>query len=168
MASSAPAPARAGRTRLWIGLVLLVGLPLALRLLPIAHGLPRNYVPDMRAKIDLYRRLAQLTTEAAVDDFANELADRFGPLPAVVAHLLELARLRIWAHRSGVREIRIEDRYVVFGYSARDKLNRLVTRSGGRLRVADAASAYLPLPNGDDSVAFDEVKSLLRPDSKTA
>ena len=30
--------------------------------LPGEAYLPRNYVPDMRAKIDLYRRLAQLTT----------------------------------------------------------------------------------------------------------
>ena len=81
--------------------------------LPGEAYLPRNYVPDMRAKIDLYRRLARLTTEAAVDDFASELADRFGPLPAVVEHLLELARLRIWAHGWGVQEIRLEDRFAV-------------------------------------------------------
>ena len=79
-------------------------------------------------------------------------------------HLLELARLRIWAHESGVREIRIEDRYAVLGYTARGKLDRLVKRSDGRLRVADAASAYLPLPNGDEAAAFEEMKSLLRPD----
>jgi transcription-repair coupling factor (superfamily II helicase) len=136
--------------------------------LPGEAYLPRNYVPDMRAKIDLYRRLAQLTTESAVDDFGNELADRFGPLPSVVEHLLELARLRIWAHQSGVHEIRIEDRYVVLGYTSRDKLNRLVARSSGRLRVADGASAYLPLPNGDDAFAFEEMNSLLRPELKTA
>ena len=75
----------------------------------------------MRSKIDLYRRLARLTTEAAVDDFASELADRFGPLPAVVEHLLELARLRIWAHRWGVQEIRLEDRYAVLHYTSREK-----------------------------------------------
>ena len=73
------------------------------------------------------------------DDFAAELVDRFGPLPEVVEHLLELARLRIWAHGWGVREIRLEDRYAVLGYSSRDKLARLVKRSDGRLRVADAA-----------------------------
>jgi hypothetical protein len=88
-------------------------------------------------------------------------------LPEVVEHLLALARLRIWAHSAGIREIRIEDRYAVLHYTSRDKLNRLVSRSGGRLRVADAASAYLPLPNGDESSAFEEVKTLLRPESKT-
>ena len=128
------------------------------------------FQPDMRTKIDLYRRLARLTTEAAVGDFAAELADRFGPLPEVVAHLLELARLRIWAHGWGVREIRLEDRYAVLGYTSRDQLSRLVKRSGGQLRVADAVSAYLPLScELDDSAAvFAEVKALLQPAGKAA
>jgi transcription-repair coupling factor (superfamily II helicase) len=132
--------------------------------LPGEAYLPRGYVPDMRSKIDLYRRLARFATEAEVDDFATELADRFGPLPEVVLHLLELARLRIWAHGWGVREIRLEDRFAVFGYTSREKLARLVTKSDGRLRVADAVSAYLPL-NGkmdDASAVFGEIKSLLR------
>jgi transcription-repair coupling factor (superfamily II helicase) len=138
--------------------------------LPGEAYLPRSYVPDMRAKIDLYRRLAQLTTEAAVDDFGSELADRFGPLPPVVQHLLELARLRIWAHAWGVQEIRLEDRYAVLGYSSREKMTRLVKQSAGRLRVADAASAYLPLAGGmnDAAAIFAEVKSLLRPEGRAA
>ena len=138
--------------------------------LPGEAFLPRGYVPDMRTKIDLYRRLARLTSEEAVGDFAAELVDRFGPLPLVVEHLLELARLRIWAHGWGVREIRLEDRYAVLGYSSRDKLARLVKRSGGRLRVADAVSAYWPLAcELDDAAAiFAEVKSLLQPVGKAA
>ena len=133
--------------------------------LPGEAYLPRGYVPDQRSKIDLYRRLARLTSEAAVDDFASELADRFGPLPPVVAHLIELARLRIWAHRSGIQEIRIENNFVVFGYTSREKLARLVEKSRGRLRVADRTSAYLPLAPGvvEAATVFEDAKSLLRP-----
>jgi transcription-repair coupling factor (superfamily II helicase) len=138
--------------------------------LPGEAYLPRNYVPDMRAKIDLYRRLARLTSEAAVDDFASELIDRFGPLPDVVAHLLELARLRIWAHGWGVHEIRLEDRYAVLAYSSRQKLEPLVKRAGGRLRLADARSAYLLLSSGVGNAedVFAQIKSLLQPAGKAA
>src|SRR3954466_4197530 len=136
--------------------------------LPGEAYLPRDYVPDMRSKIDLYRRLARLTTEATLDDFASELSDRFGPPPTVVGHLLELARLRIWAHAWGVHEIRLEDRFAVLGYTSREKINRLVKRSQNRLRVADASSAYLPLASGmvDAATIFADVKSLLRPDER--
>jgi transcription-repair coupling factor (superfamily II helicase) len=138
--------------------------------LPVEAYLPRGYVPDMRAKIDLYRRLARLTTEAAVDDFASELGDRFGPQPDAAQHLLELARLRIWAHSWGVHEIRLEDRYAVFAYASREKLAPLVRRAAGRLRVADQASAYLLLASGSTDAAgiFEEIKSLLRPERRAA
>jgi transcription-repair coupling factor (superfamily II helicase) len=137
--------------------------------LPGEAYLPRGYVADMRAKIDLYRRLARLTTDATVDDFAGELVDRFGPLPDVVQHLLELARLRIWAHGWGIHEIRLEDRYAVFGYTSREKLSRLVAKSAGRLRIADTQSAYLPLAsvNGDAAAIFADIKSLLQPTSRS-
>jgi transcription-repair coupling factor (superfamily II helicase) len=138
--------------------------------LPGEAFLPRGYVPDMRAKIDLYRRLARLMTESAVDDFGSELSDRFGAPAPVVDHLLELARLRIWAHHWGVHEIRIEDRYAVLEYTSREKMARLVKRSQGRLRVADASSAYLPLESRVDDAAslFAEVKSVLRPEERGA
>ena len=138
--------------------------------LPGEAYLPRNYVPDMRSKIDLYRRLAQLTSESAVADFAGELADRFGPVPAVVEHLLELARVRIWAHRWGIQEIRLEDRYAVLHYTAREKMAQLVKRSQGRLRIADGASAYLPIAGSmtDAAAIFAEIKSLLRPEERAA
>jgi transcription-repair coupling factor (superfamily II helicase) len=136
--------------------------------LPGEAYLPRGYVPDMRSKIDLYRRLARLTSEAAVDDFASELADRFGAPPPLVEHLLELARLRIWAYGWGIREIRLEDRFAVLAYTSRQKLSRLVERSRGRLRVADAASAYLPLASqtSDAAGVFAEVKALLQPEGR--
>ncbi len=50
-------------------------------LLPGEAWLPRDYVPDFRAKIDVYRRLSRATAAGQVDDLAAELTDRFGPPP---------------------------------------------------------------------------------------
>ncbi|MEM6328714.1 MAG: transcription-repair coupling factor [Planctomycetota bacterium] len=133
--------------------------------LPAEAYLPAGYVPDLRSKIDLYRRLARFTTVDQVDDFGDELADRFGPVPGPAERLLEMARLRVWAHAWGVDSIRREDDYLVLGYTARDRIRRLVEASGGRLRVADASSAYLPLPPEERTAGavLSRAKSLLRP-----
>ena len=138
--------------------------------LPAESYLPPNYVPDMRMKIDLYRRLARLTTIADVEEFAAELVDRFGARPPVVDQLLELARLRIWAHGWGITTVRREDSYLVFGYTDRAKLSRLVKRVQGQLRVADAVSAYLPVPPNVSKAGevLAVVKSLLQPASTAA
>ncbi|MEN1677950.1 MAG: transcription-repair coupling factor [Planctomycetota bacterium] len=133
--------------------------------LPVQAHLPSSYVSDPRGKIDLYRRLARLTTTEQVDDFGDELLDRFGPRPEVVDQLLELAKLRVWAYRWGVNTIRREDNFLVFGYTARDRIRRLVAESGGALRVADGVSAYLPLAPENRSPAdlLERAKTLLRP-----
>ena len=43
-----------------------------------AH-LPADYVPAEDARLEAYRRLAGVLTEADVDDMAEEWVDRFGP-----------------------------------------------------------------------------------------
>ena len=133
--------------------------------LPVAAYFPERYLPDMRTKIDLYRRLARIGTERDLDDLRAELADRFGEVPAPVEQLIELGRLRIWAHQHLLEAIHLEGKYAVLTYSNRGPLGRLVERSGGALRVADARSAYLVLgPDADDpDRVLSRLKSLLRP-----
>ena len=113
--------------------------------LPGEGYLPRSYVPDQRTKIDLYRRLARIASEEDLADFAAELVDRFGPRPEVVDRLISLCELRIGAHRFGIDSIHVEDRYVVFGYTSAAQIQRLARATGGRLRVVDDQSAYLPM-----------------------
>ena len=135
--------------------------------LPLGAYFPRNYMADMRTKIDLYRRLSRTVSEEELEDLRAELADRFGPIPAAVEQLMELTRLRIWAHGWKIDSIHREDQYVVLGYTDRQLLETLVQRDGGRLRIADGRSAYLPLDKqvSDVDQVLRELKSLLRQDS---
>ena len=56
--------------------------------LPGKAYLPDDYVPDMRLKIDLYRRLSRVEAYQQLDDLRGEMRDRFGPIPAPVERLL--------------------------------------------------------------------------------
>ena len=134
--------------------------------LPGEAYLPRTYVPDMRLKIDLYRRLARTTGLAEVEELSRELVDRFGPRPAEAERMLTLARLRIWAHDWQIGSIHLENGYAVFGYTNRQRIERLAQRSRGRIRIVDARSTYLPLPaevKQPDAI-FALMESLLRPE----
>jgi transcription-repair coupling factor (superfamily II helicase) len=136
--------------------------------LPGEAYLPRSYVPDMRLKIDLYRRLARAATAEELAELAAELADRFGPRPAPVERLLRLGRLRVLAQAWQVTAIHLEPPYAVLRYLDRESVLELVRRSGGRLRVADAESAYLPLGHviTDADGVLAELETLLRPASQ--
>ncbi len=133
--------------------------------LPSEAYIPRAYVPDMRTKIDLYRRVARVSTMSEWEELSAELADRFGPRPEPVERMLTLAKLRIWAHQQTIDSIHLEEGFVVFGYSNRQEIESLGRSSGGKLRVVDDSSAYLPLDEGvsqaDQIIAA--VEALLRP-----
>ncbi|MGQ9574904.1 MAG: transcription-repair coupling factor [Thermoguttaceae bacterium] len=113
--------------------------------LPGEAYIPKSYVPGIREKIDLYRRLARVSDHQQLQEFVAELHDRFGPLPPTVQRLIDLAELRLAACRWQIRSIRLEGRYAVLGYTNRHLIRQLVGCSGGELRVADGYSAYLPL-----------------------
>jgi transcription-repair coupling factor (superfamily II helicase) len=127
--------------------------------LPGAAYLPPSYVPDMRLKIDLYRRAARLATFEELRDFERELIDRFGPPPAVVRQMVELAELRLLAHQWGIAAIDVEDRFVVLHYTSSRLIKELAKRTG-RVRIADAESAYVPV--GRDAVADGECVGIIK------
>src|SRR2546427_2120761 len=67
--------------------------------------LPESYVPEVNQRLALYKRLAELTGEDEIARIRAELGDRFGPLPAGVAALLEVVTLRVAARTLGVERI---------------------------------------------------------------
>ncbi|MGE3620259.1 MAG: transcription-repair coupling factor [Acidimicrobiia bacterium] len=72
--------------------------------LPLDANLPRDYVPTEELRLEAYRRLAAVTTEAEVTDIRAEWEDRYGPPPAQAEALLDVARLRAECARLGIRE----------------------------------------------------------------
>ena len=56
--------------------------------------IPEAYVPDLNVRMALYRRLAELEDSRAIESFAAELIDRFGPLPIEVEHLLKIVAIK--------------------------------------------------------------------------
>jgi transcription-repair coupling factor (superfamily II helicase) len=116
--------------------------------LPGEAWLPRDYVPDFRAKIDVYRRLSRATSSTQIDDLAAELTDRFGPPPAEAARLLDFARLRVAAAAWGIDSITRHPGMVMVGHHDResiDRLRRLAAKKGRTLRVVDQKTAVVPL-----------------------
>ncbi len=82
--------------------------------LPLEAHLPKDYVPNEELRLRLYRRMAELTSVQAIDDFQQELADRFGSVPEPALNLLFLLRVKVLAVQTGVDSIvNEEDRIVM-------------------------------------------------------
>jgi len=142
--------------------------------LPGEAWLPRDYIADLRTKIDVYRRLSRATAENQVDDLGAELVDRFGPLPAEAARLLDHARLRVAAAALGIDGIAREAGMVALRHHDRQALAALKASGNGmgrQLRIVDDRTAYLPLEKRvfDDPLRLlQAVRTLLRRDRERA
>ncbi len=71
--------------------------------------LPLNYISDSRQRIEVYRKLAQMTDKTALEKLGRELRDRFGPLPRAVEILLQIAELKVIASDKAVTIIETKD-----------------------------------------------------------
>ena len=72
--------------------------------LPVDAHLPDDYVAQEDLRIEAYRRLATVTTQAEVDDITAEWIDRFGAIPDPARALLAVARVRAECARIGITE----------------------------------------------------------------
>jgi len=133
--------------------------------LPGKSYLPTDFVPDMRLKIDLYRRFSRIIDVAQLAELREELLDRFGPLPDPVRRMLSLEELRIEAAIWQIAEIYKEGKYVVFRYTNRARIEQLARQHGGKLRIVDDLYAYLPIPEGvtTPDELLKTAKTVLRP-----
>ena len=81
--------------------------------LPLGAHLPDDYIGDPDLKVRLYRRLADLTTEPAVDEVEREFVDRFGPLPPPVADMFYVLRVKAMAKARFLRGIETQNDQLV-------------------------------------------------------
>jgi transcription-repair coupling factor (superfamily II helicase) len=67
--------------------------------------LPDDYVPDTGQRLDLYKRLSGAEDDDELAALADEIADRYGPLPAEVRLLAELMAVKLYARRAGATAV---------------------------------------------------------------
>ena len=114
--------------------------------------LPTQYVPGPKLKVELYRRLGRIANLRQLNEFRQELIDRFGPAPEPVENLLIMAEVRILAAHWGVERVGVlpdsEEDYLSLSFrlKARHRIEKLAkAHSPGVVRIADETSAYVPL-----------------------
>jgi len=83
--------------------------------LPIDAHLPHDYISVERLRLEMYRKLAEVRDDAALDEVRAELVDRYGELPTPVENLIQVARFRLLARKYGLHDVSLQGRHVRFG-----------------------------------------------------
>ena len=67
--------------------------------------IPDDYLPDVHARLTLYKRIASARDEEALRELQVEMIDRFGLLPNAVKQLFAVATLKLMATPLGIRKL---------------------------------------------------------------
>ncbi len=124
--------------------------------LPVDAYLPDDYVANEAQKLELYRRLARARTSGDIAAFRQEATDRYGPMPASVLRLVEVAELRLAAESAGVASLAREEGWLVVRFGG-----GLSRATAMQLLSPGAAGGAAPLPGirpGDMTFASNQVR----------
>ncbi len=102
--------------------------------------IPEDYVADLPVRLSLYRRLADLETDDAIDNFAAELRDRFGVLPDEVRYLFKVAAIKAYCRRANVEKVDAGPKGAVIAFrdnsfAQPDRLVAFIRQHGQAARV---------------------------------
>ena len=67
--------------------------------------IPEDYLPDVHARLILYKRIANAVDEDGLKELQVEMIDRFGLLPEPAKHLVRITLLKLQAERLGIKKI---------------------------------------------------------------
>ena len=117
--------------------------------LAVSANIPERYVPSAEQRMDLYRRIALIRSEADADDLTDELIDRFGDPPSSVNALILVALLRGEASGAGITDISQKSGFLRFTLADFDmaRISALYARPEfkGRVKVEAGTKPCLSL-----------------------
>ena len=102
--------------------------------------IPEDYVPDLPLRMALYRRLNDAQDRPALDAFAAEMIDRFGPLPPETANLVQLMEIKANAKLAGIAKLDVGTKGALVSFHGDQFANvpgliAYVERLKGRARI---------------------------------
>jgi transcription-repair coupling factor (superfamily II helicase) len=113
--------------------------------------LPRNYIRSQKQRLEVYRKLARVSSDEGQKRLRDELSDRFGDPPAAVDRMLTAALVRARLAKLGVVSVsRASDHLKLRVLSAQSTRQRLEPVSTS-FRVLDETTLALPLRKGLES-----------------
>ena len=118
--------------------------------IPINAYIPSAYVPNEFIKLDLYKRIAGLSSEEECEDILDELTDRFGDPPETVMNLVFVSRIKLLAKQLYINEINGNRNRIILYMDANaeirvEKIPELLKEHGACLAFKADARPYFTI-----------------------
>ena len=102
--------------------------------------IPETYIELAQTKMEVYKKIASISTQEELERVYAELLDRFGPIPDEVQSLLALAEIRIICRRLSIASLKEKAGRVQLEFSKVSKVSverllRMMKESAGRVKL---------------------------------
>ena len=142
--------------------------------LHVGTRIPDSYLPDVHARLILYKRIANASDEEELGNLQSEVIDRFGPLPEPLKQLLRVTALKLRMQAIGVLKLDLGNAGGRMEFSAETQVDplsvvRLVQGQPATYRLDGATQLRFTreLPTFEDRMRFaHELLDLLTPEEE--
>lgn len=100
--------------------------------------IPYAYIPNEEQKLDMYKKISNISSQGQYYDVQEEFEDRFGTIPRAVNNLLDVALIKARAHNLGITNItqRNNKAIIIFKPDAKvngERIMELIKENKGRI-----------------------------------
>lgn len=108
--------------------------------------IPRDYIEYEWQRVDMYKKISAIESQADYYDVTDEFIDRFGDIPKPVQNLLDVGYIKCLARNSGIDEIVQKGDWIEFlskGGVDAEKAVKLVNEYRGKIRLGTGETPSL-------------------------
>ncbi|MBA7669649.1 Transcription-repair-coupling factor [subsurface metagenome] len=100
--------------------------------------IPDSYIHEPMEKMEVYKKIASITTQEELDQVHRELSDRFGPIPDEVMSIFSIAETRILCKKLYISSLKERNGTVTVEFARLselevDRVLTLISESGGKV-----------------------------------
>lgn len=115
--------------------------------------IPDSYVTNPQIKMEIYKKIAAVSTKEELGRVYTELEDRFGPIPDEVYSLLSLSEIRVIAKQLKIASLKEKMGVLTVEFAKMqdikvDKVLRLIKESAGRVTLSPKLPTAILLNTG--------------------
>ena len=90
--------------------------------------IPGEYIPDLKQRVLIYRKLAEIKDLEDLERIKEELRDRYGIYPWELKNLLEIIYLKIFLRKLGISSLVVKENKLILRYLQNDKIKTKLSR----------------------------------------
>jgi transcription-repair coupling factor (superfamily II helicase) len=90
--------------------------------------IPGGYIPDLKQRVLIYKKLAEIKDLEDLERVKEELRDRYGIYPRELRNLLEIIYLKIFLRKLGINSLVIKEKKLILRYLENDKIKAKLSR----------------------------------------